>query len=142
MRTCASIGGGAGGVQLIHSGLVDQIADDLALALELANIADTITMRRYRASDLAIDTKPDLTPVTESDRAVELALRERLAADRSGDAVIGEEFGSDLAGVSRCWILDPIDGTKSYVRGLPTWRRRNSPGVGSRTGTRSGASTR
>ena len=98
-----------------------QAGDDLALALELADIADTITMRRYRASDLVIDTKADLTPVTESDRAVELALRERVAAVSSGDAVIGEEFGSNALGTSRCWIIDPIDGTKSYVRGLPTW---------------------
>jgi histidinol-phosphatase len=95
--------------------------DDLALALELADIADAMTMRRYRASDLVIDTKPDLTPVTESDRAVELALRERVAAVSPGDAEIGEEFGSNASNRSRCWIFDPIDGTKSYVRGLPTW---------------------
>jgi histidinol-phosphatase len=100
---------------------VYQAGDDLALALELADIADTITMRRYLASDLVIDTKPDLTPVTESDRAAELALRERVAAVSSGDAVIGEEFGANAPGSSRCWIFDPIDGTKSYVRGLPTW---------------------
>lgn len=98
-----------------------RVVDDLALALELADIADRITMRRYRARDLVIDTKLDLTPVTESDRAVELALRERVAAVSSGDAVIGEEFGSNDQHTSRCWIIDPIDGTKSYVRGLPTW---------------------
>jgi histidinol-phosphatase len=100
---------------------VHQAGDDLGLALELADLADTITMRRYRASDLVIDTKPDLTPVTESDRAVELALRERVAAVSSGDAVIGEEFGAYAPRTSRCWIFDPIDGTKSYMRGLPTW---------------------
>jgi histidinol-phosphatase len=94
--------------------------DDLTLALELADIADSITMRRYRATDLAVDTKPDMTPVTESDRAAELALRERIEAARPADAVIGEEFGGD--GVhARRWVLDPIDGTKSYVRGVPTW---------------------
>ncbi len=106
-------------------------ADDLALALELADLADAITMRRYRAGDLVIESKPDMTPVTESDRAVELALRERLAAVRPHDAVIGEEYGSAAAaggvrtgsgeGRGRGWIIDPIDGTKSYVRGMPTW---------------------
>jgi histidinol-phosphatase len=94
---------------------------DLALALELAEIADAITMKRYRASDLAVQTKPDMTPVTESDHAVELALRERIAAVSPGDAVIGEEFGSSVDGHARIWIIDPIDGTKSYVRGIPTW---------------------
>jgi histidinol-phosphatase len=94
--------------------------DDLALALELADIADAITMRRYRANDLAIETKPDMTPVTESDRAAELALRERIATAFPHDAVIGEEFGGDGTHPRR-WVLDPIDGTKSYVRGVPTW---------------------
>ena len=102
-------------------------ADDLALALELADIADGITMARYRAADLAVETKPDLTPVSESDKAAELALRERLAAARPDDAVIGEEFGGaedfDPArpGAGRAWVIDPIDGTKSYVRGMDTW---------------------
>ena len=95
-------------------------ADDLTLALELADIADEITMRRYRASDLAVDTKPDLTPVTESDRAAELALRERISTACPDDGVIGEEFGGD-GSHRRRWVLDPIDGTKSYVRGVPTW---------------------
>jgi histidinol-phosphatase len=98
------------------------VADDLALALELADLADAITLRRYRAEDLVVDTKPDLTPVTEADRDVEQALRERLAAERPGDAVIGEEFGGALdSAASRRWVIDPIDGTKSYVRGMPTW---------------------
>jgi histidinol-phosphatase len=99
--------------------------DDLALALELADLADQVTMKRYRASDLTIETKPDMTPVTESDRAAELALRERIARASPGDGVIGEEFGAgegDGAGDrGRRWVLDPIDGTKSYVRGVPTW---------------------
>jgi len=98
------------------------VADDLALALELADLADAITMGRYRAEDLAVDTKPDLTPVTEADRAVEQALREHLARERPGDGVVGEEYGGDGTGeAARRWIVDPIDGTKSYVRGMPTW---------------------
>jgi histidinol-phosphatase len=100
------------------------LQDDLKLALELADIADAITMPRFRAADLEVETKPDLTPVTESDKAAELALRQRLKTARPGDAVIGEEFGVDDGGdpaPGREWIIDPIDGTKSYVRGMPTW---------------------
>jgi histidinol-phosphatase len=95
--------------------------DDLALALELADVADAITLGRFGAKDLLVETKPDLTPVTEADRAVELALRERLAAVRPQDSVIGEEYGADDGAGPRRWIIDPIDGTKSYVRGIPTW---------------------
>ena len=96
------------------------MSDDLALALELADLADAITTARYRATDLVVDTKPDLTPVTEADRAVEQLIRERLAQDRPNDAVVGEEYGSTDTGERR-WIIDPIDGTKSFVRGIPIW---------------------
>ncbi len=96
--------------------------DDLKLALELADLADSLTLSRYRSTDLVVETKPDLTPVTESDRAVEQALRERLARARAADAVLGEEFGAEKArGNARRWIIDPIDGTKNYVRGIPVW---------------------
>ncbi len=94
--------------------------DDLALALELADIADSITLERYRAADLEVATKPDLTPVTEADTAVEHAIRDRLAGARPEDSVLGEEFG-DSAGGPRRWIIDPIDGTMGYLRGLPAW---------------------
>ncbi len=98
-------------------------ADDITLALELAGVADAITLSRFRAADLVVETKPDLTPVSEADRDVEQALRERLAADRPGDAVLGEEYGgsSDTVGSGRRWIVDPIDGTKGYVRGNASW---------------------
>ncbi len=96
-------------------------AEDLALALALANIADRLTMPRFRASDLAVETKSDLTPVSESDKAAELAIREHLRSVKPDDAVVGEEFGAEEATNSRRWIVDPIDGTKSYVRGVPTW---------------------
>ncbi len=95
----------------------------LALALELADAADGVTMSHFRSADLVVDTKPDMTPVSEADRATEALLRDRLAVARPSDAVLGEEFGSrgDAAG-SRCrWIIDPIDGTKSYVRGIPVF---------------------
>jgi histidinol-phosphatase len=96
-------------------------ADDLALAQELADLADGITLGRYRADDLLVETKPDLTPVTEADRGVEEAIRARLASVRPDDAVLGEEFGGGEGGAARRWIIDPIDGTKNYVRGIPVW---------------------
>jgi histidinol-phosphatase len=97
-------------------------ADDLALALELCDVADAITLARFGAEDLVVETKPDLTPVSEADRDVEQALRERLAVARPGDSVIGEEYGATAASDGRRrWIVDPIDGTKSYVRGIPVW---------------------
>ena len=77
-------------------------------------------MARFRATDLVVETKPDLTPVSESDRAVESMIRERLAADRPDDAIVGEEFGAE-GDAARRWIVDPIDGTKSFVRGVPVW---------------------
>jgi len=94
------------------------LAADLEYALSLADDADTLTHGRYRALDLAIETKADLTPVTEADRAVEQSLRERIARER-GEAVAGEEFGVAEADVR--WWIDPIDGTKQYARGLPIW---------------------
>jgi histidinol-phosphatase len=94
--------------------------DLLSLALELADEADAMTMARFRARDLAVDTKPDLSPVTEVDRRVEEMLRERIAARRPGDGVLGEEFGAEGSGGTR-WIVDPIDGTKNYVRGIPVF---------------------
>ncbi len=88
--------------------------------MELADLADALTLSRFRAADLVVSTKPDLTPVSEADQAVERALRERIGAARPGHAVMGEEYGSEGAGEWR-WILDPIDGTKNYVRGIPIW---------------------
>ncbi len=95
---------------------------DLTLALELTDVADEITLARFRAADLRVDTKPDLTPVSEADKAVERAIRERLAGERPDEPVFGEEEGGDDEddGAAR-WILDPIDGTKSYVRGIPVY---------------------
>lgn len=95
-------------------------ADDLRLALLLADSADRVTMARWRALDLEVETKPDLSPVSDADRAAERAMRERLSRARASDAVLGEELG-DTGGASRRWVLDPIDGTKNYVRGVPVW---------------------
>jgi len=100
---------------------VTQWADDLALAQSLADAADAITMARFLAADLAVESKPDLTPVTDADRAVEQRLREIVARERPDDAVIGEEYGAAAGAGPRRWIFDPIDGTKNFVRGVPVW---------------------
>lgn len=96
-------------------------ADDLALALELADAADAITTDRYEATDLSVDTKPDLTPVSEADLEVEKTLRAKLSEVRPADALLGEELGGDVEFSGRQWVIDPIDGTKNYVRGVPVW---------------------
>lgn len=102
--------------QPLDSGYVS----DLALACELADIADAISLARYRARDLVVDTKPDRTFVTEADRAAERAIRDRIAHERPEHVVSGEEFGEVRGGTHR-WIVDPIDGTANYLRGVPVW---------------------
>jgi histidinol-phosphatase len=91
--------------------------DDLAFALSLADDADELALARFRAADLHVETKPDLTPVSEADRIVESTLRARIERERPGEAVLGEEEGGDDSG----WIVDPIDGTRNYTRGIPIW---------------------
>lgn len=95
--------------------------DDLAVARALADQADAVTMARFGALDLQVDTKPDLTPVSDADRAVETGLRETLGRVRPDDSVVGEEFGGSTTLAGRQWIIDPIDGTKNFVRGVPVW---------------------
>jgi len=96
------------------------INSDIELMKRLADESDAISLDRYSAQDLKIETKPDLTPVTDADRAVEVKIREILKSERSTDLVVGEEFGSgDKSG--RYWVIDPIDGTKNFVRGVPVW---------------------
>lgn len=95
-------------------------ADDLKIALDLADRADEITMARFQASDLVVESKPDLTPVSDADRGVEDMIRTALATRRPDDAIYGEERGSSGAGTRR-WIIDPIDGTKNFVRNVPVW---------------------
>jgi histidinol-phosphatase len=94
--------------------------DDLRLAHVLADDADSLSTSRYQALDLRVDTKPDLSPVTDADRAVEEGIRRTLSRARPRDAILGEEQGS--SGFSqRRWVVDPIDGTKNFVRGVPVW---------------------
>jgi histidinol-phosphatase len=97
-----------------------EMSADLELALRLADAADAIALGRFRAQDLRVDTKVDRTPVTEADHAVEIELRTILAVERRRDAILGEEEGEAGSGRRR-WIIDPIDGTRNYSRGVPVW---------------------
>ncbi len=100
--------------------MATSFTDDLRLAHVLADDADSLSTSRFQALDLRVDTKPDLTPVTDADRAVEEGIRRTLSRARPRDAVLGEEEGT--TGFSqRRWVVDPIDGTKNFVRGVPVW---------------------
>lgn len=106
---------------------MDKHADDLRLALRLADEADAISLPRFGAVDLAVTQKPDFTPVSDADQSVERVLRKELGEQRPDDAQLGEEYGAsgldgaDPARVGRTWVIDPIDGTKNFVRGVPVW---------------------
>jgi histidinol-phosphatase len=95
--------------------------EDLALAHRLADAADAITLSRYQALDLTVTTKPDNTPVTDADKSAEDAIRALLHAHRPDDGIVGEEFGTQGTEKNRYWVIDPIDGTKNFLRGVPTW---------------------
>lgn len=95
--------------------------EDLTLAHRLADAADSITLKRYQAIDLAITTKPDNTPVTDADKSSEQAIRALVHAHRPEDGIVGEEFGNEGVEKDRYWVIDPIDGTKNFLRGVPTW---------------------
>ena len=98
----------------------NSFSQDLQLAQRLADAADEISLARFRALDLRVETKPDRSPVTDADKAVEHALKQILAAELPDDGIIGEEFGNS-GSVNRKWIIDPIDGTANYMRGVPVW---------------------
>jgi histidinol-phosphatase len=94
--------------------------DDLRLAHVLADDADSLTTSRFKALDLHVVNKPDLTPVTDADKSVEEGIRRTLSRARPRDAVLGEEQGA-TGSSNRRWVVDPIDGTKNFVRGVPVW---------------------
>ncbi|MFT4282778.1 inositol monophosphatase family protein [Microbacterium sp.] len=98
----------------------DDLTSDLELALRIADAADAATMSRFDAADLSVETKADASPVTEADLAAERAIRELLASERPADGVFGEEYGTS-GDASRQWIIDPIDGTANYLKGIPMW---------------------
>lgn len=110
------------------------IAADLALALDLADAADELTMRHFRNQDLVVETKPDRSEVTAADRGAEDLIVGRLLVERPDDAVLGEERGEQgAAGAPGRWIIDPVDGTANFVRGVPIWATliaRQVDGVG------------
>lgn len=93
---------------------------DLTMALALAEKVDALTLSRYHSNNLRVETKPDMTPVSDADRAAEELILAELAALRPGDSVLGEEFGVHGSGARR-WVIDPIDGTKNFVRKVPVW---------------------
>ncbi len=96
------------------------LSDDLALALRLASDADLISLDRFKAVDLIVTTKPDRTPVTDADQAVERSIRSGIEAARPTDSILGEEYGTE-GDSRRQWIIDPIDGTANFLRGVPIW---------------------
>lgn len=98
----------------------DLWASDLQLALDLADAADEVAMRHYLSADLEVQTKSDESPVTNADKETEQVIRAGLRLQRPDDGVWGEEFGDQSTG-DRRWIVDPIDGTKNYLRGVPVW---------------------
>src|SRR3954447_10716155 len=104
----------------VTSATVAAYDDDLRLAHVIADQVDAVTKGRFTSSDLVVETKPDLTPVSDADRSAEEVVRSQLRRTRPRDAVIGEEFAPTGSG-SRQWIIDPIDGTKNFVRGVPVW---------------------
>ena len=102
------------------AGVPGGLREELALALTLADLADEITMEWFQALDLVVDTKPDTTPVSEADRRVEQVLRERISLARPDHEFLGEEYGTTGSG-DWLWIIDPIDATMNYVRGIPVF---------------------
>ncbi len=105
----------------MSTGPPDTLSADLELALELADAADSVTREHFaHVRDLVVDTKPDLTPVTEADRETERVMRDHLGRSRPEDGIVGEEHGA-TGSSSRRWVLDPIDGTKNFIRGVPIW---------------------
>lgn len=99
------------------------LLSDIELLKSLANLSDEISLDRFNAQDLQIESKPDSSPVTDADRKVEQRIREVLAAERPLDKIVGEEFGSpnQINSGERYWVIDPIDGTKNFLRGVPIW---------------------
>lgn len=92
---------------------------DLDQAFRLADTADGIAMKYYRSRDLVVETKPDDSPVTQGDKEVEKALS-KIVSEEYGDSYVGEE-GTKSGSSSRRWLVDPIDGTKNFLRGFPIW---------------------
>lgn len=100
--------------------MTHSLEDDLALALRLADAADAESLPRFDSAGLEVSLKADRSHVTEADLAAERAIRELISSERPHDAVFGEEYGASEE-ASRRWVIDPIDGTANYLRGIPAW---------------------
>ena len=98
----------------------NRLQDDLNFAGAIIDRVDALTVERFGAADLRVETKPDLTPVSDADKQAEQIVRSMLGRSRSRDAILGEEEGGTGIAARR-WIIDPIDGTKNFVRGVPVW---------------------
>lgn len=98
-----------------------ELKDRLHFAIRAATQAGQHTLRYFRSSDLTIETKPDETPVTRADKEAEETLRNHLAQQFPNDAIVGEEFGTQSGSTDYTWYLDPVDGTKSFIRGIPLY---------------------
>ena len=120
MTPCRALGRDAPALRPVPSVRVAGYDDDLRLAHVVADQVDGLTQDRFNAADLRVETKPDLTPVSDADREAEDIVRSQLRRTRPRDAVIGEEHGRTGHG-ARQWVVDPIDGTKNYIRGVPVW---------------------
>jgi histidinol-phosphatase len=98
------------------------VSDPLAFAQSLADLADAISMELFRRPALRVARKPDLTEVTQADRRIEERIRDEIRRRRPPERVVGEEQGGDLAHTEGTrWVIDPIDGTRSFIRGYETW---------------------
>lgn len=100
---------------------MSELKQRLDFAIRAATEAGQLTLRYFRSSDLTIETKPDETPVTRADKEAEETLRNHLAKEFPQDAIVGEEFGTQTGSTDYTWYLDPIDGTKSFIRGIPLY---------------------
>jgi histidinol phosphatase-like enzyme (inositol monophosphatase family) len=102
-------------------GLDHEIAARFEFAVNIAQEAGDVTLRYFRRDDLAIERKADMSPVTVADREAEQLLRARIARQFPADGIVGEEFGTETGSTGYRWVLDPIDGTKSFVHGIPLY---------------------
>lgn len=99
--------------------LADDLRKRLEFALEAARAASVHILKYYQTSQLVVDRKQDSSPVTEADRGAEVLLRERIAEAFPQDGVLGEEYGDTPGQNGYRWVLDPVDGTKSFIHGVP-----------------------
>lgn len=99
----------------------DPLGSRMSLALEVARLGGEVTLKYFGHQGLAVDRKRDDSPVTVADREAEQAIRKSIAEHFPDDAIVGEEFGTTSGSSGYTWVLDPIDGTKSFIHGVPLY---------------------